>query len=158
MPLPRTNARYKPADEECEDKGDNVRLPAAPHADVDGVEEAEEREAPADAVDDDVLAVRGELVDHSAEEEQVNEGPDAERPRRRRHVGLLAVPVREGRARDGVDVRPEEEEVRQDVHDLCGDAVSMTYDAWATRRALSRMPSFQSLAMFVKGRGARVGG
>ena len=48
---------------------------AGPEVDVDGVEDAEEGKAPADAVNDDLLAALEERVDDGAEEQEVEEGP-----------------------------------------------------------------------------------
>lgn len=53
---------------------DDIVLPA-PDVNVDGVEDAEEGEAPGDGVDDHALAGREELVDDCAEKEQMNERP-----------------------------------------------------------------------------------
>lgn len=47
----------------------------APDIDVDGVEDAKEREAPGDSVNDHALAGREELVDDCAEKQQMNERP-----------------------------------------------------------------------------------
>ena len=105
------------ADEERENECNDV-VAARPDVDVDGVEDGEEGETPADAVDDDVLAVGRELVDDGAKEQEVNEGPDAERPGRRGDVGLLARRVGRGGPGDGVNVGAEEEEVDDDVRQL----------------------------------------
>ena len=51
---------------------------SGPEEDVDRVEDAEEGKAPVDRVDDDLLATGGELEDHRAEEEQVDQGPHVE--------------------------------------------------------------------------------
>jgi len=109
-------------DEEGKDKGDDVVL-AGPDVDVDGVEDGEEGEAPADAVDDGALAGGEELVDHGAAEEEVDEGPDAERPGGGRDVRLLAVVVDARRPRNRVHVRAEEEEIGEDVDDLEQDSI-----------------------------------
>lgn len=53
---------------------DDIVLPA-PDVDVNGVEDAKEREAPGDGVDDHALSGREELVDDCAEKEQMNERP-----------------------------------------------------------------------------------
>lgn len=53
---------------------DDIVLPT-PDVDVDGVEDAKEREAPGDGVDDHALSGREELVDDCAEKEQMNERP-----------------------------------------------------------------------------------
>lgn len=46
-----------------------------PEVDVDGVKDAEEREAPGDAVNDDLLAVGEELIDNRPQEENVYHRP-----------------------------------------------------------------------------------
>lgn len=53
---------------------DDIVLPA-PDVNVDGVEDAKEREAPGDGVNDHALSGREELVDDCAEKEQMNERP-----------------------------------------------------------------------------------
>ena len=75
-------------DEEGEEEGEDVPV-SGPEEDVDRVEDAEEGEAPLDGIDDDLLAARGELEEHGAEEEQVDEGPDVHRPLGGRDVGCL---------------------------------------------------------------------
>ena len=71
--------RHRRAHKQRKHKRDDV-VPARPQVHVDRVEDGEEGEAPRDAVDDDALAGGEELVDDGAEEEEVDEGPDAERP------------------------------------------------------------------------------
>lgn len=46
-----------------------------PYVDVDGVQDGKERQAPGDAVNDDLLSAVEELVNDSSEEEKVDEGP-----------------------------------------------------------------------------------
>lgn len=46
-----------------------------PEVDVDGIEDGEEGETPADAFDDGAVTVFCELVDDGAEQEYVNGGP-----------------------------------------------------------------------------------
>ena len=53
---------------------DEVVVVVGPEVDADGVEDAE-GEAPADAVNDDLLAALQERVDDGAEEQEVDEGP-----------------------------------------------------------------------------------
>ena len=60
--------------ERSAERTDDVVVPG-PNVDVDGVEDGEEREPPADAVDDDLLSALKELVDDGAEEKEVDEGP-----------------------------------------------------------------------------------
>ena len=47
-----------------------------PDVDVDHVQDGEEREPPANAVNDDLLAALKELVDDSSEEKEMDERPD----------------------------------------------------------------------------------
>ena len=53
---------------------DDVVLPA-PNMDVDRVEIRQEREPPSNAVNNNTFALREELVDNCAEEQEVDEGP-----------------------------------------------------------------------------------
>jgi hypothetical protein len=46
---------------------------ASPEVKEDRVEDAENEEAPLQAVDNDLLALGGELVDHGKEQEEVNQ-------------------------------------------------------------------------------------
>ena len=48
---------------------------AGPEVDVNSTEDAKEGEAPANAVNDDLLAALKELVDDNAKEQEVDEGP-----------------------------------------------------------------------------------
>ena len=95
--------------------------------DVDGVEDRKEREAPRDAVDDGRLALREELVDDGAEQEEVDEGPDAESVVCGREVGLFAGAVGAFGSCDAVDVGAEEEEVHDYVGYLGGGWVNEYY-------------------------------
>jgi hypothetical protein len=90
------------AHEERQHESDDI-VSTGPNIDVNGVEEAEGGEAPADTVDDDSLAVGGKLVDDGTEKEEVDERPDREGPRGGGDVGLLAGRPRRGPG-DGVDV------------------------------------------------------
>jgi len=90
-------------DQESENEGDDVML-TSPDVDVDGVEGSEEREAPADTVDDGAFSVGEELVDHCAAEKEVDQGPDGEGPGGGGEVSLFAMAVDVGGAGDGVDV------------------------------------------------------
>jgi len=110
-------------DKECKDERDDV-VASAPDVDVDGVEDDQQWEAPVDTVDDGLLAEIEELVDDSAEEKQVDDGPDTEYPGSRRKVGLLTSAVVRRRAGDGVDVAAEEEQVHHNVHHFKQDTVS----------------------------------
>ena len=86
--------------------------------DIDGIEDSEEREAPGNTVNDDTLALREELIDNCAEEEQMNERPDGESPRCRSEVGLLAAAVRPLGTSDAVNIGSQEQQVDNDVYDL----------------------------------------
>ena len=76
------------ADKEGKDPGDNV-LAMGPDGDIDGIEHGKKREAPADTIDDEFLALVGKLVENETEKEEVNERPDEEGPRGRSEIGLL---------------------------------------------------------------------
>ena len=86
------DVRDSRADEQREDESNDIALlglwacaassadpaqacPAYPDADVDGVENGQEREAPTNAVDDDPLSCFEELIDNSAKEKQVDNRP-----------------------------------------------------------------------------------
>lgn len=58
--------------QQAEDEREDVPV-SSPEEDVDAVKESEKRESPVDAVDDDVITARGELEDHSAEQQEVDE-------------------------------------------------------------------------------------
>lgn len=105
------DVRDSAADEEGSNESKNV-MTAGPEIDIDGVENAEERKAPRNAVDDDAFALRSKLVDDGSQKKCVNNGPDEERPRRRCDVGLFSRVVDTRGRSDGVQVRPEEEHVR----------------------------------------------
>lgn len=75
-------------DDKGHEEGRNVEA-ADPEPDVNGVEQGEDGKAVRDGVDDERLAGLGELVEHHAEQEEVDQRPDPERVRRRRHVGFL---------------------------------------------------------------------
>lgn len=80
------------ADEESQDecwfkyvngwKGNVIRMRTddvmlmSPEIDVDGVENSQEREAPGDAIDDDLFSGGEELVDDCGEEEKVDKRPE----------------------------------------------------------------------------------
>lgn len=65
------------ADQERHDEGEDVPM-SSPEEDVDRVEKAEKGETPLDGVDDDLFPSGGELEDHRAKEEEVDEGPYVE--------------------------------------------------------------------------------
>jgi hypothetical protein len=54
---------------------DDVML-MSPEIYVDGVENSQEREAPGDAIDDDLFSGGEELVDDCGEEEKVDKRPE----------------------------------------------------------------------------------
>jgi len=90
-----------------------------PDCDEYSVEDGEEREPPGDPVDNDGLGVDGgELVDNGAEKEEVNDGPGEEGPIGWSEVRLFDVAVDGLGGGYGVDVGPQEEEVKEDVNDL----------------------------------------
>lgn len=76
------------ADKEGKDPGDNV-IAMGPDGDIDGIEHPKKREAPADTIDDEFLALVGKLVENETKEEEVNERPDEEGPRGWGEIGLL---------------------------------------------------------------------
>ena len=47
----------------------------SPKVHVYGVEKSQKRETPGDSVNDDLLSVRGELVDNGAQQKKVDERP-----------------------------------------------------------------------------------
>jgi len=105
-------------DEEGKNEGGDVLL-VGPDADEGGVQDAQEREPPGDPVDYDSLCMGGgELIDDSAKEEEVDDGPSEERPDRWGEIRLFEISVDSVRGDYGVDVRPQEEEVNEDVDDL----------------------------------------
>jgi len=77
------------AHKESKDEGNNV-MTMCPHADVDGIEHRKKREAPADAVDDKILACVGKLIEDETKEEEVNEGPDEEGPGGWSEIGVFS--------------------------------------------------------------------
>jgi len=83
------------ADEQSKDKGKDV-IVGCPQIDVDGIEDAEQRESPGDTVNDSTFAFGEELVDDGAEEKDVNQSPDEERPWCGGDVCLLAIVVNGG--------------------------------------------------------------
>lgn len=117
------DVRNSCGDEERQDPGDDI-VSVSPNIDVEDVEEYEERESPVDAVDDGLLARVEELIDDSAKEEKVDDGPEAEHPGRGRQVRLFARSVDVAGSSDRIDVRSEEQRVEHDVDDLEQDAIS----------------------------------
>lgn len=105
-------------DQEGEDEGGDVMV-VGPDGDEGGVEEGEEREPPGDSVNHDGLCVGGsELVDNGAEKEEVDDRPSEEGPTSWSEVRLLDVSVDVVWGGYGVDVRPQEEEINDDVNDF----------------------------------------
>ena len=114
------------ADNRGDEEGDDERgdiVVIGPDADEDGVQDSEEGEPPGNTIDDHGLRVGGgELVDDGTKKEEVDDGPSEERPVGRCEVGLLDAPVDGVRGNYGVDVRPQEEEVNDDVDEFEEDA------------------------------------
>jgi len=105
-------------DQEGKDERDDVML-FGPEENEDRVEDGEERESPGDSVNYDGLCVGGsELVDDGAKKEEVDDRPSEEGPVGWSEVRLLDVSVDGMRGGYGVDVRPQEEEVNDDVGDF----------------------------------------
>lgn len=75
-------------DKESGNESENV-VSAVGEPDEGRVEEAENSKAVLDTVNDDGLALVGELVDDHAEEEEVDQSPDPERVRRRRNIRIM---------------------------------------------------------------------
>ena len=68
-----------------------------PEEDVDRVEDSQKGKAPVDRVDDNLLSASGELEEHGAEEQEVDEGPHPECVSARGDVShLCSVLDREG--------------------------------------------------------------
>ena len=110
-------------DQEGKDESGDVMV-VGPDGDEDGVEDGEEGEPPRDPVDHDGLCVDGgELVNNSAKKEEVDDRPSEKGPIGWSEVRLLDVPVDVMGGGYGVDVRPQEEEVNDDVNDLEKNAV-----------------------------------
>jgi hypothetical protein len=66
------NVADRRADEQGEDERDHIVV-ASPDVDIDGIEDSQERETPSNAINDDLLASVGELVDDIAEQQEVDE-------------------------------------------------------------------------------------
>lgn len=110
-------------DQEGEDERDDVVV-VGPDGNEDCVEDGEERESPGDSVNHDGLGVGGsELVDDGAKKEEVDDRPSEEGPVGWSEVRLLDVSVDGVRGGYGVDVRPQEEEVNDDVSDFENDTI-----------------------------------
>jgi len=71
---------------------------------VDALENQQQREAPADAINNCPFAGGEELVDDVSQEEEMNQGPDEERIGRWGDVGLFAVVIWGSGARNAVYV------------------------------------------------------
>jgi len=89
--------------EECEDERDDV-VSACPNVDVDAVQDREKRKSPADTIDDGLLASLSKLVNDSAAEKKMDDGPDAESIRSGCEVGDFAMAVNPLWASYGIDV------------------------------------------------------
>lgn len=90
-------------DEEGQNEGDNI-MSMGPDTDVECVENCEEWETPSYAIDNDNLSGIGELEDDVSEQQEVNKGPDEERPPSWGDVSLLGVVIDVAGAGNGVDV------------------------------------------------------
>lgn len=96
-----------------------------PNGNENSVEDSEEGEPPGNPVDyDDLRVGGGELVNDGAQEEEVNDGPSEEGPNGGGEVRLLDIVVDGLRGGYGVYVRPQEEEVNEDVDYLEKETVS----------------------------------
>lgn len=67
------------SNKEGDSKGGDVEF-GSPKTDKDSVEDTKDDESPTDALNGDLSAGIGELVEDKAKEEKMNEGPNAERP------------------------------------------------------------------------------
>lgn len=73
-PVDMTDGR---AHKERKDERHNI-MSMGPNIDIYGIEDQQEGEAPRNAVDDDPLSRREELVDDVSEQQQMNHGPNVE--------------------------------------------------------------------------------
>ncbi|CAG8672670.1 1369_t:CDS:2, partial [Acaulospora colombiana] len=105
------------ADEQGEDERDYVVV-VSPNVDIDGVEDCQEREAPSNAVNGDLLARVGELVDDITEQQKVDERPDDKGPACRGEIRLLCRLVHVAGSGNRINVAAEEKEVDNDVDNL----------------------------------------
>jgi len=80
------------ANQEGEDEGEDVAA-MTPEIDVDGIQQDEERQAPVDGINDNLFAIVEELVDNGAEEQEMNNRPDAEGPSGGGEVGFFTVAI-----------------------------------------------------------------
>jgi len=78
--------------EECKDERNDV-VSARPNVDIDAVQDREKRKPPADAIDDGLLASLSKLINDSAAEKEMNDGPDAKGIWSRCEVGDFAVAI-----------------------------------------------------------------
>ena len=90
----------------------------APEVDVDGVENTEDSEPPADRVDNNFFTSSGKLEEHGAEQQKVDQGPDPECHGCRGEVCLFGRGVHVVGASDRVDIGSEREEEDDDVGEL----------------------------------------
>lgn len=70
---------HRTAHKQRKHKRNNI-MSSRPHIHINRIQHSQQRQSPADPVDDDLLAGIGELVEEGAEEEEVDEGPDGECP------------------------------------------------------------------------------
>lgn len=92
----RTNEEGK---NECPDV-----MVRSPQVDIDGIQDGEKREAPRNAIDDDRLSGREELVNDGEKEEKVDKRPDEEGPGRGGHISFFSMEVDVCWRHHGVDV------------------------------------------------------
>lgn len=71
------NLRNSRSDQKRQDECEDVPV-SRPKVDIDRVEHSKQGESPVDRVDDDFFSTGRKLEYHSAEEEEVDEGPDVE--------------------------------------------------------------------------------
>lgn len=110
------------ADEQGEDECNYVVV-VSPDVDIDGIEDRQERETPSNAVNGDLLASVGELVDDITEQQEVDERPDDKGPACRGEIRLLGGLVNVTGTRNSINVAAEEEEVDDNVDNLQKDAI-----------------------------------
>lgn len=104
-------------DEEGKDKCDDIVL-TSPDVDVNGAEDGDEGETPANAANDHFFTRAGELIDEVTEEQEVNEEPDEECPVSWGQVCLFQVVINISRTCDDIDVGTKEEEKGDNVDNV----------------------------------------
>jgi len=89
-----------------------------PNIHIDTRQNSQQRESPANPIDNRVFRPREELVYDVPEKQNMDQRPDEERPWCRRQVRLLASSIDVPGSRHSIYVRSKEEDVRQNVHNL----------------------------------------